>query len=214
METNQWVDRLAAGAWLGFLVLVRLETVVFAFALAVALLAGRERKLCLGLVAGASWAAVAWAAYNWRVSGSPVSFEILRGDINVLRFDLAYIWRCLIHPASGLLFWSPLVCAGLFGLLTTKAAGLRYLGIASLPLIALWTLRIPVMLIHPPGTPLEAGGIPLALPDEAAGAFGLIRSDINRYATVLAPFAVIGLRDLIARVVARRALRRRQRRGR
>lgn len=204
MDTRGWFDGIAAGAWLGLVVLARVETAVFAAALAGVLLPGRERTLCLRLIAGASWAAVAWAAYNWRVFGTPLSFEILRGDINLLRFDSTHILRCLIHPASGLLFWSPIVCLGLPGLLSARSAALRCLGIAALPLIALWVVRMPVMLIHPDQMPVAIGGIPVTPPRGEFGAFHLTRSDINRYATVLAPFAVLGLRDLLARVGFRR----------
>lgn len=200
MDTRRCVDGIAAGAWLGLVVLTRLETAVFAAALAGLLLLGRERTLCLRLIAGASWAMIAWAAYNWRVFGTPLSFEILRGDINLLRLDSRYILRCLIHPASGLLFWSPLVCLGLLGLLAAKSSTLRCLGIAALPLIALWVVRIPVMLVHPSQATIEIGGIPVMPPQGEFSAFQLIRSDINRYATVLAPFAVLGLRDLLARL--------------
>lgn len=203
MDTRRWFDGIAAGAWLGFVVLVRLETAVLAAALAGLLLLRREGTLCLRLIVGASWAATAWAAYNWRVFGTPLSFEILRGDINLLRLDSTYILRCLIHPASGLLFWSPLVCLGLPGLLTSKSASLRCLGMAALPLIALWLVRVPVMLVNLNQMQVEIGGIPIMPPGEFR-AFHLIRSDINRYATVLAPFAVLGLRDVLARVRFRR----------
>jgi hypothetical protein len=60
------------------------------------------------------------------------------------------------------------------------------------------------MLIHPDQMPITIGGIPVTPPQGEPGAFHLIRSDINRYATVLAPFAVLGLRDLLARVRFRR----------
>ncbi len=204
MDTKTSFDGIAAGVWLGLVVLVRLETAVFAVALAAVLLLVRERALCLRLAAGASWAAVAWAAYNWRVSGTFVSFEILRGDINLFRVDFTYILRCLVHPASGLLFWSPLVCLGLLGLLTSKSMALRSLGIAALPLIALWVVRVPVMLAGANQAPQQIGGIPIMPPQGEFGAYQLIRSDINRYATMLAPSAVLGLRNLLARARIRR----------
>jgi hypothetical protein len=72
------------------------------------------------------------------------------------------------------------------------------LGIATLPLIALWLVRMPVMLVHP-SQALEISGIPVMPPPGASGALQLVRSDINRYATVLAPLTILGLRDFLAR---------------
>jgi hypothetical protein len=199
MSTSRPVDGFAAGGWLGLVVLTRLETAVFAAALGGLLLVRRERALCLRLIAGGSWAAFAWMAYNYRVFGKPFSFAILRGDINLLVFDPGYILRCLIHPASGLLFWSAPVCLGLVGLLAGRSAALRCLGTAALPLVALWLVRVPVMAVHPSQAAMEIGGIPVMPPLGEGGMAELIRSDINRYATVLAPWAVLGLRDLAAR---------------
>ena len=51
-------------------------------------------------------------------------------------------------------------CLGLLGLLGSKSGALRCLGIAALPLIALWVVRMPVMLVHPSQVPMEIGGIP------------------------------------------------------
>jgi hypothetical protein len=189
---------LAAGAWLGMVVLTRLDAAVFAAVLIGLLAVRRERVLGLRLAAGASWALVAWAAYNWRVFGTPVSFGILRGDINLLRVDFGYMFRCLLHPGAGIVFWSPLVCIGLAGVLAGKSPAVRSLGLAALPLIALWVVRIPVMLVDP--SVVEIGGIPVMPPQTAAGALRLIRSDMNRYATLLAPIALLGLGELAARL--------------
>jgi hypothetical protein len=197
--TGQRTDQVAAGAWLGLLVLTRLETAVLAAVLGILLLR-RQRALLVAMAAGASWAIVAWMGYNLRVFGSPLSVEILRGDINVVRLDSGYILQNLLHPSCGLLFWSPLVCLGLAGLLVSRRPLLRGLGISSVALIGVFLLRVPVMLQHIGGGPIDIGGLPAMPPPTAAAARELIRSDINRYATVLAPFAVLGTRDLTERV--------------
>jgi hypothetical protein len=201
VKTERRGSALAAGAWLGLVVLTRLDAAVLAAALIGLLAVRRERVLGLRLAAGASWALVAWAAYNWRVFGTPFSFGILRGDINLLRVDFGYIFRCLLHPGAGIVFWSPLVCIGLAGVLAGKAPAVRSLGLAALPLIALWVVRIPVMLVDP--TVAEIGGIPVMPPQTEAGAIRLIRSDMNRYATLLAPIALLGLRGLAERLATR-----------
>jgi hypothetical protein len=70
----------------------------------------------------------------------------------------------------------------------------------------------PVMYQHLGESILEIGGIAVTVPDSPAAMRELIRSDINRYATVLLPFAVLGLRDLLERLWAwarSRAARRR-----
>jgi len=186
----------AAGTWLGLVVLVRLEAAVFAAALFALLLAYRERRVLGWMAAGAAWAAPAWAAYNLRLFGTPFAFEILRGDINRLRIDPGYIVRCVADPSSGLLFWSPAVCLGLAGLFFARDRWLRRLAIAALPMVAVWLVRVPLMAM--PDAPPEIAGVPVMPPGGGMDAAELIRGDINRYATVLAPFAALGLREMAA----------------
>jgi len=197
---NRAGNQFVAGVWLGLLVLTRLETGVFAIVFGALLLARGRRALLLRLVAGSSWAIVAWVGYNLRVFGSPAAFHILRGDINVVRFDPGYIAQNLFHPACGVVFWSPLVCLGIAGLLASRRFPLRQVGIASLALLGLFLLRVPVMLEHIGGGPMEIGGLPVGVPTTEAAARAMIRADINRYITVLAPFAVLGLRELAGRL--------------
>lgn len=42
------------------------------------------------------------------------------------------------------------------------------------------------------------GGLPVMCPDSMADALMLVRSDVNRYITVVIPFSVLGLRALVA----------------
>lgn len=63
-------------------------------------------------------------------------------------------------------------------------------------------VRIPVMYFHM-GQPLEIGGVPVMPPSDWDAMRGLIRQDINRYLTVIAPFCVIGTRELMTRICSR-----------
>lgn len=195
LAKHEWM----AGAWLGLLVLTRLETAVFAAALGIFLLLRREGWFCARLVLGAVWALLAWMAYNWRTTGSLLSFEILRGDINNLRVVPGYIVKSLLHPACGMLFWSALVCMGLACLLASRVPGLPDLGIASLALVTLMLLRVPVMMQHIGEGRLIIGGLDVMPPPTNAAALGLIRGDMNRYIILLVPFAVVGLREFVHR---------------
>lgn len=193
-------DLLLAGSFLGLVVLTRLEVGVLAAALALLLIARREWGLVWRLALGASWALPAWIAYNLAVFGTPFHLAILRGDINLLMLNFRYIVDNLFHPASGLLFWSPLLVLGLVGLLSSRSAPLRILGVCSLALLAVYLVRVPVMYLHAGEGPIYIGGIPVTPPASSAGLHELVRGDINRYVTVLAPLAVLGLRDGLGRV--------------
>lgn len=193
-------DLLPAGFFLGLVVLTRLEVGVLAGALALLLIARKEWGLAMRLALGAMWVLPVWIAYNLTVFGTPVHLGILRGDINLLMFNLSYIVDNLFHPSSGILFWSPLLALGLVGLLFSRSAPLRMLGICSLVLLAVYLVRVPVMYLHAGGGPIEIGGILVTPPSSPAGVHELVRSDINRYVTVLAPLAVLGLRDGLGRL--------------
>jgi hypothetical protein len=102
-------DLIVAGVLLGFLILVRLELGVFAGALALVLLVRRESEPALLMLAGAAPAALVWMAYNQALFGTPLQLSILQGDINLIALDLRYIFDSLFRPASGIVFWSPLL---------------------------------------------------------------------------------------------------------
>jgi hypothetical protein len=193
---------LPAGFFLGFLVLTRLELGVVAVVLAVALLLRRQWGPAACLTLGAAWALAAWMAYNAAQFGTPLHLGILKGDINSMAVDASYIADSLAHPSSGVLWWTPMLIPGLMGLLLSKNRALRSLGIASAALLALYLVRVPVMYQHLGESIIEIGGIAVTVPDSPAAMRELIRSDINRYATVLLPFAVLGLRDLLGKVWA------------
>ena len=190
---------LLAGLFLGFMVLTRLETGVFAGALTLLLLVRKEWSLLFRLVLGATWAVPVWVTYNFTQFGTLLHLGMLRGDINLLMLDARFVLYNLVHPSSGILFWSPLVTLGLVGLLLSRSVPLRLIGVSSLALLAIYLVRVPIMYQHVGGGLIDIGGISVTLPATPEAMRELVRSDINRYITMLAPFAVLGLRDGMGR---------------
>ncbi len=195
-------DLVIAGAFLGFLVLVRLELGVFAGALGLILLARREWKSAMLILTGAAPAAFVWLAYNQALFGTPLQLGILRGDINRIAFDLTYIFDSLLQPSSGVVFWSSLLTLGLVALIFSRSSPLRILGLCSFALVALYLVRVPVMYGRVGSGLINIGGIAVSAPSSQAEMRELVRSDMNRYVTVLMPAAVLGLRDGVGRVRA------------
>jgi len=194
---------LPAGFFLGFLVLTRLELAVLAVTVAVLLILQRRWSFVANLTLGAAPALLVWLAYNAKQFGTPLYLGILKGDINTLTLDLGYVVDSLVHPASGLLWWSPLLIPGLLGLLLCKSRPLRILGTGALALLALYLVRVPVMYQHLGESFIQIGGIAVTVPNSPASMRELVRSDINRYATVPLPFALLGLHDLLGKVCER-----------
>ena len=191
---------LPAGFTLGFLVLTRLELGVLAVAVALCLIWYRGWIAAATLTLGAVPALLVWLVYNATQFGTPFYLGILGGDINRLAFDLGYIVDNFFHPASGVLWWSPPLIPGLAGLLLSRSGPLRILGFGSAALLALYLFRVPVMYQQPGESFIQMGGIAITVPDSPAAMRELVRSDINRYVTVLLPLAVLGLRDLLGRI--------------
>ncbi len=197
-ERRKKGDMLIAGGFLGLLVLTRLETSVIAAALGICLLAGREWRMVSWLVLGASWALIVWALYNFAQFGTPLYLGILKGDINHLVLRIDYIIDSLVHPSSGVVFWTPLLAPGFVGLLLSRKMPLRFLAIASLAMISVCLLRVPIMYEQMGGGLINIGGIPITPPRTPAAMRELVHEDNNRYLVVLAPFLVLGLREGIS----------------
>ncbi|MGD9318205.1 MAG: hypothetical protein PVG56_15320 [Anaerolineae bacterium] len=191
---------LPAGFTLGFMMLTRLELAVLAVTVALCLVLIRGWIPAVTLTLGATPALLVWLVYNATQFGTPIYLGILGGDINRLAFDLGYIVDNLFHPASGVLWWSPLLIPGLAGLLLSRSGPLRILGIGSVAILVLYLFRVPVMYQQPGESLIQIGGVAVTVPDSPAAQRELVRSDINRYVTVLLPFAVLGLRDLLGRI--------------
>lgn len=194
---------LVAGLFLGFAFLTRLEVGVLAGTLIAALLVRREWRVAAPIAGGLVPALLVWALYNFAQFGSAFHFGPLRGDINRIALNVRFVFESVAHPSSGLLFWSPLFALGLAGLLLSRSGPLRLLGISSLALLAVYLVRVPVMYQHAGGGVINIGGIPVTVPPTPAAMRELIRSDINRYMTVMMPAAVLGLRDGIGAVRGR-----------
>ena len=195
---NKFAPQFLSGLFVGLLVLTRLETIVIATVVLISLVAIREFGFLKNYVMGALSAVVILLIYNLSQFGNPFHLGILEGDINLISFDLGYIYANLFHPQSGILFWSTLASLGIIGLFLDDKRYTRILGISSLALIILFLVRVPVMYnCIGEGTRL-IGGLPVMCPDSMADALMLVRSDVNRYITVVIPFSVLGLRALIA----------------
>lgn len=185
---------ILSGLILGLLVLTRLELSIFAILLIGYFLFTKRIRFFVLFSLGSLMAFIVLIIYNLSVFGAPLHLGTLRGDINTIGLNLRYIFENLIHPESGVLFWTPLLIPGLAFLITAKDSILKVIGIFSFVLIIFYTLRIPIMYYHICEGIIDIGGIPVTLPQTQMQMRELIRFDINRYVCVLIPFSIIGFR--------------------
>ncbi|MBZ0276651.1 MAG: hypothetical protein K8I60_10920, partial [Anaerolineae bacterium] len=190
--------QLLAGVFGGLLVLTRLETVLIAGVVVLALAVMREFHYLRHYILGGLGAVVILIGYNVSQFGTPFYTDILNGDINELTFNGGYILASLVSPQAGMVFWSTLTTLGIIGLFLDTRRYTRILGLGSLALIALVLVRVPVMYLCIGEGAKMIGGLPVSCLNDTSDALMLIQSDTNRYITVLIPFAVIGLRTWIA----------------
>lgn len=196
-EETGFRSQLLAGLFLGFLVLIRLETALIAGSLCIFLIVSKKWRFLKYLVLGGSLPLAILLVYNYSQFGTLFHSGILRGDINQLGLDPSYIYANLFNPKSGILFFSFFTFLGLIGVFLGDRKPLKALGIASLVLIALLLVRVPIMYKNMGGGTLNIGGILVTSPRTMEEALMLVRSDANRYVTVLSPFAILGLQNLI-----------------
>ena len=189
----QW----AAGLLAGLLVLTRLETVLIVGVLAGALALKRQFRFLCHLLLGGLLPLALLLAYNAAQFGNALHTGILKGNMSSLSFVPAYVLATLVEPGSGILFWSALTSLGILGLLVGPAPSLKMLGWASLALIALIALRVPVMYSCIGQGTHVISGITVTCPPDRAAMLQLIRFDANRYIIPLTPFAALGLRGLL-----------------
>ena len=195
---RKFAPQFLSGLFVGLLVLTRLETIVIATAVLISFVVIREFGFLKSYVLGALAPAVILLLYNLSQFGNPFHLGLLRGDINLISLDLGYIYANLFNPQSGILFWSTLASLGIIGLFLDGKRHTRILGIASLALIALVLIRVPIMYnCIGEGTKL-IGGLPITCPNNMAEMVTLVRFDANRYITVLIPFSILGLWTLVA----------------
>lgn len=187
-----------AGLFLGLLVLTRLESIVFAIVVLLGLVICKEYHYLRNTVIGALLPAILLLIYNATQFGNPFHMGILKGNINLLMLDLRYIYLNVLAPQSGILFWSTLGVLGILGLFLDGKPYSKILGCASLGLILVILIRVPIMdTCIGEGTKM-VGGLPITCPKNLAELATLVRSDANRYITVLIPFSILGLRGLIS----------------
>jgi len=190
---------ILAGIALGFLALARPEGFLLFALLAFFLLFYAKKPLGFlkTLLPGIALAFGLLLAYNFLVFGNALHFGFLASDINTFGFDAGFAFKSLFHPESGILFWSPLIVIGIIGLLAfPEKKHLRILGFCSLALILFLLFRIPIMYYCTENTVLSMGGVPVSCFAGEAQKLSLVRSDINRYVSVLLPFAILGLAEL------------------
>jgi hypothetical protein len=197
---SAWVQA-ATGILAGALVLVRLETVLVVMVLVAALALKRQFAFLRRFVLGGLLPLALLLTYNATQFGNPLHAGILQGDMNIVRFDASYVLATLAGPQSGILLWSALTSPGILGLLLSPSSSLKALGWASLALLALIALRVPVMYTCIGQGVQEISGIVVACPPDSSAMLQLIRFDANRYVIPLAPFAVLGLRGLLGQII-------------
>ena len=178
----------------GLLVLTRLEAVVIVAVLLAALALTRQWRFLRNFVLGGLPVLGLLLLYNASQFGNALHAGILKGDMNVLTFDLSYVLATLVGPQSGILFGSMLAVLGVIGLFVSRQPALRSLGWAALALIALTALRVPVMYGCIGQGTLAVSGITVMCPPDMPAMRNFIRFDANRYVIPLTPFAVLGLR--------------------
>ncbi len=191
------LSQFFSGLFLGLLVLTRLETIVIATVVLVSLVIIREFGFLKNYVLGALVPAVILLAYNLSQFGNPFHLGLFKGDINLISFDLGYIYANLFNPQSGILFWSTLASLGISGLFLDDKRHTKILGIASLALMLLILIRVPIMYSCIGAGTTLISGLPITCPNNMAEMATLIRFDANRYIIVLIPFSILGLRTLV-----------------
>jgi len=196
-DKKSFMPQFLTGLFLGLLVLTRLETVLIAGVLCLFLAFYKKWGFLKNMILGGSLSLAILLLYNFSQFGNLLHFGILKGDINQIGFDFYYVFSNLLNPKSGILFWSFLTSLGLIGLFLGNKKYLKALGVASIVLIALLLFRIPVMYKCIGGDPIDMGGISVACARNMDDALMLIQSDANRYITVLSPFAILGLQNLL-----------------
>ena len=201
-QTGSAYSQWTAGVFAGLMVLVRLETILVIGVLLVALIIQREFRFLRNLTLGGLLPLALLLFYNTSQFGNPFHAGILQGDMNQIAFSFSYIKDVLASPQSGILFWSTLTLLGIIGLFFTQERPLKALGWATLILVMLIAIRVPIMYFCIGQGTQVVSGISITCPQDVSVMRELIRFDANRYIIPLIPFAVLGLRGLIGRLVA------------
>ena len=193
--------QVMAGLLGGLMVLTRLETVLIIIVVLGALVFYREIRFARNLLIGGLVPLALLLAYNTTQFGNPFQTAILKGDMNQMTFNASFVLAVLIRPQSSLLFWSTLISLGIAGLFFSPTRSLKILGVASLVLITLVTVRVPIMYSCVGQGTRMVSGLSITCPPDNSDMLSLIRFDANRYIIPLVPFAALGLRGLLEKLV-------------
>jgi len=193
-RSNKAWHIIPSGLILGLLVLTRLELSILVILLIGYFLFTKKIRFFVLFSLGGLVPFLILILYNLFLFGTLLHLGIFRGDINTFGLNWHYIFESLIHPKSGVLFWTPLLIPGLIFLITVKDSILKVIGLCSFVLIIFYTLRIPIMYYYVGQGSIDIGGIPVTAPGTPTQMRELIRFDINRYLSVLIPFSIIGIR--------------------
>lgn len=202
-DSDKTIPTMLLGLVSGFLVLTRLELVVFLVPFIIFLFFQKRYKYLKNVFLGGTFPFHILLIYNYTFYGFPFNFAILKGDINVLSINLNYISENLFHPNSGIIFWTPALLPGLISLFFSRNLVLKIIGISAFSILLLYLVKIPVMYFHIGESFMEIGGIPVNVPVTADQMRFLIRSDINRYIIVLIPVAIFGIRNAFEKLFNR-----------
>lgn len=186
-----------SGFFLGLLVLTRLETALLFFVSAFFLIFYKETPFLKRFLIGFSIGMLILLPYNFLQFGNAFHHGILKGDLNLISLDMDYVYANILNPFSGIIFWSPLISLGIVGLFFSNKKYSRILGVCSIVLMGLYLVKVPAMYQCVGQDSLSVGGLLMDCPRDKTEALTLVRYDINRYITVLIPFAVVGLYNLI-----------------
>ena len=182
---------LLAGFFLGLLMLIRFEGLVLFLGLTVCLFAYKEKIRIKRFVLGFLISACSLLIYNSVIFGNPFTFGFLKNSANFFGIDMGYIFLNLVHPESGILFWSPLIVIGIIGLFLSKQKYSKYLGISAVLLILTFIVRVSTLVCPNEFVTITTGTT------FCVDAITLIRYDINRYISILIPFSIIGLNNIL-----------------
>ena len=206
-DENTWKG-LLAGLCAGLLVLTRIETVLLAIVAFAFILLSPDRRRAWQFAGGFGIAMAGLLMYNSHQFGTPFHMGFLKGDINRIAVDPAFISANLIHPRSGIVFWSPMIVIGLVSLGFRRERWAVALATGSALLLSLYLVKPTAMYLDAGrGELAEIGGIPMRSYRNVADSLPDIRHDINRYITVLVPMAVLGWSHLLQAIGRRKAMR-------
>jgi hypothetical protein len=128
-RSNKVWHIILSGLILGLLVLTRLEISILAILLIGYFLFTKKIRFFVLFSLGGLVALLVLILYNLSFFGVPLHLGILRGDINTFGLNWQYIFQNLIHPESGVLFWTPLLIPGIVFLITAKESILKVIGL-------------------------------------------------------------------------------------